>query len=274
MEKPLIIIKPVSRFSLNFRELWQYRELFYFFTWRDIKVKFKQTYLGVLWVVLQPLVLMLLLSFIFSSTFRQNTGQIPYPVFILSGLLLWNLFSSSLSHASESIVQHAAIIRKIYFPRIIIPGSAALVALFDFMISLIIFFLICLVYKNAAGWDAFWLIPASVLITLTAAVGLGALLAALNVKYRDFRYMLPFLLQVLFFATQVLYPLKTIQQDWLRYLLAANPVNGSIELLRASFTNDTPDQNIVIISVLSSVIFFVIGIFYFRKTESYFADLV
>lgn len=139
MEQPLTHIKPPGRFSTGFREIWQYRELFYFFTWRDIKVKYKQTSLGILWAILQPLGMMLLFTLLFSKTLKFDTSPLPYPVFVLSGLIIWNLFQSSVSHAGESMIQHAGIIKKIYFPRLIIPGAAVLVALFDFLMGLLIF---------------------------------------------------------------------------------------------------------------------------------------
>ena len=228
MEKFITHIQPPKGFSLGLKELWQYRELFYFFTWRDIKVKYKQTYLGILWALLQPLGMMALFTLLFSKTWKIDTGTTAYPIFVLSGLILWNLFSSSVSHAGESMIQNANIIRKIYFPRLIIP---------------------------------------------IAGFGTGTFLAALNVKYRDFRYTIPFLLQVLFFSSQVIYPLYSVQQTWLKYLLAINPVNAAIELFRATLSNHPIDSTTISIGLTSTVIIFFVGLYYFRKTEAYFADL-
>lgn len=143
MEKFITHIHPPKGVSLGLRELWQYRELFYFFTWRDIKVKYKQTYLGIIWALLQPLGMMLIFTFLFSKTWPINTGTIQYPVFVLSGLILWNLINSAVSHAGESMIQNANIINKIYFPRLIIPGSSVLVALFDFLMGFVIFIILC-----------------------------------------------------------------------------------------------------------------------------------
>jgi homopolymeric O-antigen transport system permease protein len=271
MEKT--VIQPSSTVSLGLKELWNYRELFYFFTWRDVKVKYKQTYLGILWALLQPLGLMLIFTFLFSKTFRINTSPIPYPVFVLSGLILWNLFNASVSHAGESMIQHANIIKKIYFPRLIIPCSSILVSLFDFMMAFIIFIIICFVYKQSLHWTAIFYFPAGIIMTLLSAFGLGSFLAALNVKFRDFRYVVPFMLQVLFFATQAIYPLRSIHQSWLKYIFALNPVNGAIELFRAPLTNTSPDLAVIGISLASALMLTFIGLFYFRKTESYFADI-
>lgn len=273
MEKFITRIQPPNRFSLELKELWQYRELFYFFTWRDIKVKYKQTYLGILWALLQPLGMMVLFTLLFSKTWKIDTGTIAYPIFVLSGLILWNLFSSSVSHAGESMIQHANIIKKIYFPRLIVPGSAVLVALFDFMMGLIIFFVFCFIYKQPMHWYSVFYFAAGILTILLAGFGAGTFLAALNVKYRDFRYTIPFLLQVLFFSSQVIYPLYSVQQTWLKYILAINPVNAAIELFRATLSNHAIDTTTISIGLISTVIIFAVGLYYFRKTEAYFADL-
>jgi len=273
MEKFITHIQPPKGFSLGLKELWQYRELFYFFTWRDIKVKYKQTYLGILWALLQPLGMMALFTLLFSKTWKIDTGTTAYPIFVLSGLILWNLFSSSVSHAGESMIQNANIIRKIYFPRLIIPGSSVLVALFDFLMGLFVFFIFCFIYKQPLHWYSVFYFAAGILIILIAGFGAGTFLTALNVKYRDFRYTIPFLLQVLFFSSQVIYPLYSVQQTWLKYLLAINPVNAAIELFRATLSNHPIDSTTISIGLTSTVIIFFVGLYYFRKTEAYFADL-
>ena len=273
MEKFTSSIRPPSGFSLGLKELWQYRELFYFFTWRDVKVRYKQTYLGVLWALLQPLGMMLIFTFIFSRTLKIETGNIPYPVFVLSGLCLWGLFNSSVSHAAESMIQNANIIKKIYFPRLIIPCSAILVALFDFLMALLAFIVLCIWYEQHVDVNAIFFFPAGILLTLLAAFGMGTFLAALNIKFRDFRYVVPFLLQVLFFSSQVIYPLQLINQSYLKYLLAVNPLNGAIELFRAPLTGLPPDMNVVLISSATALLLAALGLFYFRKTENYFADI-
>lgn len=274
MEKFITHIRPAGRFTTGLKELWQYRELFYFFTWRDIKVKYKQTALGIIWALLQPLGMMAIFTFLFSRTWPINTAPVQYPVFVLSGLILWNLFSSSVSHAGESMIQHASIINKIYFPRLIIPGSAVLVALFDFLMGLFIFLVFCIWYKQPVHWSAMYFFPAGIILVLIASLGAGIFLAALNVKYRDFRYTIPFLLQVLFFASQVIYPLSSIHQVWLRYVLAINPVNAAIELLRAPFLDGEADWTIIGIGTASAFILLMTGIYFFRKMETYFADII
>ncbi len=273
MHKTETIIQPPSKISLGIKELLQYRELFYFFTWRDIKVKYKQTVLGVLWAVLQPLGMMLLFTFIFSKTLKMDSGSMIYPVFVLSGLILWNLFNTSVSHAAESIIANAGIIKKIYFPRLIIPCSAILTALFDFAMAFIIFICICIYYKQPVHWSAAYYFPAGIFLILLSAFGLGTLLSALNIKYRDFRYLIPFLLQVLFFASQVIYPLQVIKNTLLKNILSVNPVNGAIELFRAALTGAAPDMTVIAISTAASCILCLAGIYYFRKTESHFADI-
>lgn len=273
MGKFITNIHPPSGFSLGLKELWQYRELFYFFTWRDIKVKYKQTYLGILWALLQPLGMMLIFTFLFSKTWKIDTTPVHYPIFVLAGLILWNLFSASVSHAGESMIRNANIISKIYFPRLVIPCSSILVALFDFMMGLLIFIVFCIIYKQPVSWSAILYAPAAVLLTLMAAFGTGTFLAALNVKYRDFRYTIPFLLQFLFFASQVIYPLHLVQQSWLKYILAINPVNTAIELFRHPFSGSPVDMTIIGIGVASTMIISLTGLYYFRKTEAYFADL-
>ncbi|MBC7875258.1 MAG: ABC transporter permease [Ferruginibacter sp.] len=273
MGKFITNIHPPSGFSLGLKELWQYRELFYFFTWRDIKVKYKQTSLGIIWALLQPLGMMLIFTFLFSKTWKIDTTPVGYPIFVLAGLILWNLFSASVSHAGESMIKNASIISKIYFPRLVIPCSSILVAFFDFLMGMLIFLVFCFIYQQPVHYSAIVYFPAGILIVLTAAFGSGTFLAALNVKYRDFRYTIPFLLQFLFFASQVIYPLQLVQQSWLKYVLAINPVNAAIELFRYPLSGSAIDMSIVAIGLASTLLISFIGLFYFRKTEAYFADL-
>jgi len=273
MEKTVTQIHPPKGFSLGLKELWQYRELFYFFTWRDIKVKYKQTVLGILWAILQPLALMAIFTFLFSKTWPIDTGSIRYPIFVLSGLIIWNLFSNAVSHAGESMIHHAAIIKKIYFPRLIIPGSSVLTAFFDFIMGLLVFICFCIIYKQGSHVSGAIFFLAGIVIILLAAFGAGTFLAALNVKYRDFRYTVPVLLQLLFFSSQVIYPLHSIGQPWLRNLLSLNPVNAALELFRAPLSGAQPDNNIVLIGLASTITILMAGIYFFRKTEAYFADI-
>ena len=267
-------IKPKENLSLGFTELWQYRELFYFFTWRDIKVKYKQTVLGFAWAILQPLLMMLVFSVFFGKALNVPSDNLPYPVFVFSGLLLWNIFSSGLTAAGNSMVSNAGIIKKIYFPRLIIPIASVLVALFDFFIAFIIFIAIIIYYQTPINITrAITLMPIGIIIAVVSTFGIGSLMAALNIKYRDFRYIIPFMVQVLLFITPVIYPVSILTHQWMKYMVALNPMYAAIELFRSGIINKPLEMNLIMISVLSSILFFVSGVFYFRKTEAYFADL-
>jgi len=270
------LIKPVSNFSLNLKEVWEYRELFYFFAWRDIKVKYKQTVLGVMWAVLQPLVMILIFSLVFTRLINNAGGaplDIPYPVFFLSGLMLWNMFSSGLSHAGDSMVANSNIIKKIYFPRLIIPMSAIIVTVFDFLITFSLFIILLFVYKVTPSLSVLFLMPAALILTVVTSLGIGTFMSALNVKYRDFRYVLPFMIQILLFISPVIYPVTIVKSEWYKYLISLNPMTGAIMLSRSGITGETPDLYMLLISVASAIFWLLLGVYTFRKTESYFADL-
>jgi len=266
-------ILPPRKLEVNFRELWRYRELFYFFTWRDIKVKYKQAVLGSLWAILQPFLTMLIFTFLGVLLSIPSDG-LPYPVFAYSGLLFWTFFSSAVSNAGNSMVGNANIIKKIYFPRLIIPMSGILVAAFDFLMAFVVY--IGLLVYFQIDVDIFrmaLLVPASLLITIVAAFGTGSFLAALNVKYRDIRYVIPFLLQSMMFLTPVIYPVSIIQSPWAKYLIAVNPMSGAIDLARSTIVDMPIDPILITISVSSALLLFIVGLLYFRKTEAYFADI-
>lgn len=267
-------IKPQSKFTLGLKELWTYRELFYFFTWRDIKVKYKQTVLGILWAVFQPAIMAILFTLGFGKLISENSElQIPYPVFALSGFLLWNIFSSGLSNAGNSMVNNANIIKKIYFPRLIIPISSILVSVVDFVMAFLVFIPVLYYYDCSLNFFAIIFIPLSVLLAAIATFGLGTFLAAVNIKYRDFRYILPFFIQIMLFVTPVIYPAKINDNKLFQLILQLNPMNAPIELFRASINDATINWQAITSSVLVSLLMLALGIFYFRKTESYFADL-
>jgi lipopolysaccharide transport system permease protein len=267
-------IKPVNKFSFGVKELWDFRELFYFFTWRDIKVKYKQTVIGILWSVLQPVLMMVVFTLFFGKALSIPSENLPYPIFVFSGLLLWNVFSSGLIASGNSMVTNSAIIKKIYFPRLIIPISAVLVSLFDFLMAFLI--LIIMIFYYHIEWNilkSLLCMPAGIVIASISTFGLGSLLAALNIKYRDFRYIIPFLVQALLFLTPVIYPVSILKNEWMKYLVALNPMYGAIELFRAGLVQHPLNINLLLISIASSFLLFIIGLFYFRKTESYFADI-
>ncbi len=265
-------IESSGRKWFDWPEMWRYRELFYFFTWRDIKIKYKQTTLGFLWAILQPLLMMIIFTFFFGRALNIPSQNLPYPVYVFSGLLIWNLFSSGLTSASNSMVNNAGIIKKIYFPRLIIPVSSILVALFDFLMAFILFAGILLYYQQPVLWIAIVIWPLSIAVGIIATLGLGSWLAALNVKYRDFRYVIPFLVQVLFFLTPVIYPISLLKYPVLQYILVCSPMYAAVELFRFPITGVMPDLYFLAISLLSGLILLMAGVFYFKRTEDFFAD--
>jgi len=267
-------IKQKASFSLNLTELLEYKELFYFFTWRDVKVKYKQTALGFLWAVLQPLVMMVIFTFFMGKAMNIPSDTMDYPIFAFSGLILWTVFSSGITNAGNSMVSNAQIIKKIYFPRLIIPVSAIFVAVFDFLIAFLVFIVLLIAFQqpvNILQALIFW--PAGLVLTVISAFGPGCLLAALNVKYRDFRYVIPFLVQALLFVTPVIYPMSMVPYLWVKYALAINPMYAAMTLFRLPMMQTSLEMPFVWISIVSGIVFFFFGLAYFRKTEMYFADL-
>ena len=266
-------IEPPGKNLYDWRELWQYRELFYFFTWRDVKVKYKETILGVLWVVLQPLLTVLIFTLFVGHALKVPSEGLPYPVFVFSGLLLWTMFAASINSAGNSMITSASIIKKIYFPRIIIPIASILVCLVDFFISLGVFALM-LWYYEVPVWfsEMVWAWPAAFLLMLISTSGISCWLAALNVKYRDFRFLVPFALQVGLFVTPVIYPISILDNEWIGYLISLNPLHGAIMLFRAPLGLEVNNLELLI-SIVSGLFFQLWGFYYFKKTEAYFADI-
>ena len=271
-QEEFVIDSQRNRF-FDFKEIWRYRELFFFFTWRDIKIKYKQTLLGFLWAILQPLLMMTIFTLFFGRALGIPSQNLPYPVYVFSGLLVWNFFSSGLTSASNSMVNNASIIKKIYFPRLIIPVSAVLVALFDFLMAFTLFAALLIFYHQPVSWIAVVMWPLGVLVAIVATLGLGSWLAALNVKYRDFRYVIPFLVQVLFFLTPVIYPVSLLDSPVLQYMLAASPVYAAVELFRYPLVGEIGNWFYLWISLVSGIVFLAVGILYFKRTEDFFADL-
>lgn len=269
------VIDANAKALFNWKELWDYRELFYFFTWRDIKIKYKQTLLGFLWAVLQPLIMMLIFTYFFSKALNVPSQNLVPQIFIFSGLLPWNLFSSGLTNAANSMVNNANILKKIYFPRLVVPVSAIFVALFDFLMSFIVFVFLLIFYRQPVSLAALWSWPAAVIISVLACLGPGSLLASLNVKYRDFRYVIPFLVQVMFFLTPILYPVSFLSNPLLQFLVSLSPMYAAIELFRLPLTGVASINMMFLgISCVSAIFFLTIGITYFKRTEEFFADLV
>jgi len=268
-------IKAKSKFSFGLKELVQYRELFYFFTWRDVKVKYKQAALGIVWAIIQPLIMMVMFTLIFSKALNVKSDDgIPYPVFALSGLLIWNIFSNGLLASANSMVNNANIIKKIYFPRLVIPMSAILTVLVDFLFALIIYAVILIYYHQSVNvLKLLFYLPLSILITVITTFGVGTFLAALNVKYRDFQYVIPFMIQFLLFANPVLYSAKAFTNPAITWIMRCNPIASAIQLNRSIFANAAVDWIAVALSSGVALLLLLIGIYTFRKTEAYFADL-
>lgn len=271
-------IKPARSFQLNIREIWNYRELIYYFTLRDIQIKYKQTVLGALWAILQPLLLMVVFTLFFSPKLQFEPSQmhgLPYPLFTYSGLMLWTMFANGLNTSGQSMINNAHIIKKIYFPRLIIPLSSVISTLVDFVMTLMLFVgLLAYFGFKPDIFKVLIVLPISVTICFITVFGAGSLFAALNIKYRDFRYVIPFLIQVLLFVTPVIYPQGILPSGWIGELLQLSPISGAIELFRASIVGETFNTLLALKSILVAMIFFILGMIYFRKTEYYFADLV
>lgn len=269
-----IVIKPRKGWmGINFKELWFFRELFYIFSWRDIKVRYKQTVLGITWAILQPFLMMIVFSIFFGNLMNVPSEGVPYPIFVFSGLLFWNYFSTSLTGAGNSLVANSGMIKKIFFPRLLLPLSSTITPLIDFCIALIIYAGIMIYYSFIPSLIGVLLIPLLILLTFLAASGLGSFLAAINVRYRDIKYVIPFFVQAGLFITPVIYP-TTLVGEKFRWLLALNPMTGIIEAVRAGILGTQPiDFGLLAISAIISLILFFMGIYYFKKTERIFADV-
>jgi lipopolysaccharide transport system permease protein len=266
------VIDATRRRIFDWRELVFYKELFYFFTWRDIKVKYKQASLGVLWALIQPVAMMLIFTFFLGNDLGDTSMTLKYPVFVFSGFIIWTIFASGLTNSANSMVSNSTIIKKIYFPRLIIPVSSILVALFDFLMPFVLFLVLLVYYGQSVSWIAIWCWPASLAVVVMATLGPGALLAAMNVKYRDFRFVIPFVVQILFFLTPIIYPTSKLGSSWLKYVQVLSPVYAAVELFRWPLMQSPPNLQLIGISFGICVILLLIGLVYFKNTEDFFAD--
>jgi lipopolysaccharide transport system permease protein len=254
------------------REAWNYRELAYFLGWRDVKVRYKQTALGVAWALFQPLAMTAVFTLFLGRAGVPSPGM-PYALFVLCGLLPWQLFAYGISESSNSLVANERLITKVYFPRLIIPASAVLAGLIDFCVGLSILVVLMIVYRVTPAWSIL-AVPLFVLLALLAAFGAGLWLSALNVRYRDVRYILGFLVQVWLFITPVVYPLSVVAPRW-RVLYALNPMTAVVEGFRWSVAGGAmPDRRLVAASVIATVVVLAGGLRYFQKTEETFADVI
>jgi lipopolysaccharide transport system permease protein len=270
-----IIIQPKPKWALlDFSELWRFRELFFVFAWRDIKVRYKQTVLGASWAIFQPLSSMFIFTVFFGNFAKIPSGDIPYPLFVLTGLVFWNYFSGVLTRASNSLLENEGIVKKVYFPREILPLSTVGANLVDFGISLVLLLTVSLYFHFIPNILVLLVIPLGLVIGTLGAGGLGFLFSSINVKYRDVRYALPFFIQMMIFLTPVIYPTGIMRPSF-RYLIALNPMTGVIDAARVVFSGGTNlNWGILAISGLASIFLFIIGLYYFKSTERFFADLV
>jgi lipopolysaccharide transport system permease protein len=270
----LTVIRPRKTFSLkDIKELWQYRELLYFFAWRDLKVRYKQTFIGVAWAIFQPFITMVVFSVFFGGLAKIPSDGVPYPIFVYVGLLFWQFFSSALSETSGCLISNQSIITKVYFPRLILPISGVITKLVDFFMGAIILIGLMVYYGYTPHLYGLLIMPLLLLITLMASIGIGLVLASVNVKYRDVRYALPFFIQIMLFVTPVIYPASIAGKY--SFLLAINPMMGVIQSARAATLGTAPINWLLInISLIVTFVLTVFGTYVFKKTERYFADLI
>jgi homopolymeric O-antigen transport system permease protein len=273
-EQPVTVIGPARGWQwLNLRELWRFRELLYFLAWRDVKVRYKQTVLGAGWAILQPLMMMVVFTIVFSRIAGVSSDDQPYPLFAFAGLLPWTFFATAVANAANSVVGSERLITKIYFPRLMIPFAAGGAALVDLGIA----FTLLLVFSITFGFfpgTGLLLLPVIVALIALAAVGIGTLLAALNVRFRDFRYVVPFLLQLWMFATPAVYLQPADRVSMWQVLLSLNPMEGLVAAFRAAVLGGPLFGPQIAISAVCAVVFFLLGCLYFRKVEDGFADII
>jgi len=271
--KPFAVRSSQTGVSLQLRELYEYHELIYFLIWRDIKVRYKQTALGVIWVVLQPLLAMGVFTIFFGNLAKIPSDGVPYPIFSFAALVPWQLFANALSNSSNSLVNSRDLITKVYFPRLIIPLSSILGGLLDFAIALGVLFLMML-YYGIMPTSAVFLLPLFILLAIATALAVSLWLSALNVIYRDVRYTIPFMTQFWLFLTPIAYPSSLVPEKW-RFLYGLNPMAGVVEGFRwALLGKENLDWFMIVVSVVVIVTFLITGLIYFRRMEKNFADIV
>lgn len=267
-------IKPTSGWvSLDLRELWEYRDLLYFFVWRDLKVRYKQTILGISWAVIQPFFTMVIFSIFFGRLARVPSDDIPYPLFSYAALVPWNFFANALTQGSNSLVMNAAMVKKVYFPRLLMPTATILAGAVDFLLAFSVLLVMMLVYGYVPTAQVIWL-PLLFLLALITSLGVGIWLTALNVQFRDVRYAVPFLTQAWLFLTPIAYPSSLLDEPW-RTLYGINPMAGVVEGFRWALLGvDTAPGPIILVSAAVALILFSTGVFYFRRMEKRFADII
>ena len=270
---PLVAIRPSGKWvALDLRGLWSYRDLLYFLTWRDVKVRYKQTLLGAAWAIIQPLFAMAIFTLFFGRLAGVPSDGVPYPIFAYAGLLPWMFFSNAVTNSGNSLVGSANLITKVYFPRIIIPAAAAGAGLVDFGIALLILILLMVYYGIGVTWNLL-MFPVLAGLTLLLALGVGMLMSGLNVKYRDVRHALPFVVQLWMFATPIVYPASLVPQKW-RLVYALNPLTGIIEGYRSSLFGTRFDWASLATSSAITLALLVYSFYSFKRMEKSFADLI
>ena len=253
------------------KDLWRFRELFYILSWRDIKVRYKQTVLGAAWSIIRPLLTTIIFTVVFSKIAKlDNPGNAPYALMVFAGMLPWQFFSNALSESSNSLIGNANLITKVYFPRLIIPASSVITSLVDFAISFLILIVMMFWYQYIPSWHMIFL-PVFILLAFMCAFGVGLYLTAVNVKYRDFRYIIPFIIQFGLYITPVGFSSAVIGEKW-KFLYALNPMVGVIDGFRWCILGDPMSWNSFIFSFVVVIVFLIIGVTYFRKMEKSFAD--
>jgi lipopolysaccharide transport system permease protein len=271
--KRVLVLEPSRRIGgVDLRELWRYRDLLYFLTWREVSVRYKQTVLGFAWAVLQPLLTMLVFTVFLGRLAKVPSDGIPYPIFSYLGLLPWMYFANALTRSSMSLVSNANLVSKVYFPRVLIPLSGTLSALVDFLIAFAVLGVLMAWYRIVPAPEALLLIPLT-LLTALAAMGVGMWLAALNVQYRDVQHAIPFLVQVWMYATPVVYPASLVPEKW-RVFFALNPLAGIIEAYRAAMLGRAVDWSLLGVSTVVIVLLLGFGAWRFARMERVFADIV
>ncbi|HEX7997599.1 MAG TPA: ABC transporter permease [Pyrinomonadaceae bacterium] len=270
-----VLIEPSRGWAaLRLRELWEYRELLYFLAWRDIKIRYKQTALGLAWAILQPFLTMLIFAVFFGKLARMPSDNVPYPLFAFAALVPWTFFANGLTQSSNSLVGSANLIKKVYFPRLVVPISVVLGGLPDFALSFLVLLGMMAYYGVAPQLAIVLWLPLLLLLALVTALGTGLWLSALNVKYRDVRYIVGFLTQIWMFATPVVYPASLLSGRW-RLVYSLNPMVGVVEGFRwALLRTETAPGMAIVISATMSLLILVTGTFYFRRMEKTFADIV
>lgn len=274
-EPTTIYIKPSHGLAaLNLRDLWAYRELVYFMIWRDVKVRYKQTMLGAAWAIIQPVMTMLVFTFLFGKVAKLPSDGVPYPVFSYTALLPWGLFVNALNQGSRSLVAHNNMVTKIYFPRLILPLASVFAGMVDFIIAFVILIGLMFYYKVTPAWNVLWTLPLFLVLALITALGVALWLSAINVKYRDVNQALPFLAQFWLFATPVAYSSSVISDKW-QIVYSLNPMAGVVNGFRWALlgSGNGPDAALWV-SAAISVLVLVSGLFYFRSTEKTFADTI